>query len=392
MPNSTMTRETLCPSLPTAAPAFRASGRTRWLGLAGRIVAGLLLVSTVGSAFMATSSAMAQEEEKKKKFRFGDPMPTLEGKWAGDVQPDWAEGKAYAILFWGSEAQASRKAFLQFWDIKDKYAGQINLVFFTSEKLDEATAYITNRGVKQELVPVGADVEKKGWNAWMKATGQSGDFALFIVDKKRRLVWGGDPGDIDLPRIVNLVLSDKYDPISEEKARPALEAARRAGKIRNYNESYMHYDTAIAVNPSLFTNIALEKYKFMLTEARDPKNGAAYGKSFLSSYGDNASALIDLAVMIVTDTDLKERDTALAEEAVKRVYAMSAPAPRPADPSILTRLATYQFATGKLKDAVELQMEAWMIAPESAKPAYKIKLDQFRNEAKKEAAKAGAGS
>lgn len=377
------------PSGSSSASPARAVARASARRLASRLLVCLLGVAALGSSIAVTRPAMAQEEPKKK-FRWGDPVPELDGKWAADIRPDFTEGKAYAVLFWGNDAQVSRRAFLQFWDIKDKFAGQIQLVFFTQLKLDDATAYIANRGMKHELVPVGSDSEKKGWDKWMKATGQKGDFALFIVDRKKRLVWGGDPGDIDLPRIVNLVLADRFDPISEEKAAPALEAARRAGKIRNYTEAYMHYDTAIAVNPALFSNIALEKYKFMITEARDPKAGSEFGKSLLASYTDNASALIDLANMIVSDTEIKERDTALADEAVKRVYALSAPAPRPSDPSILSRLASYHFATGKTKDAVELQMEAWMIAPESAKPAYKIKLDQFRNEAKKAAAKAGA--
>jgi hypothetical protein len=377
-------------AMPLLSSAFRRSASRA--NLLSRAVAGILAVSAVATPLLCVTAPAAAQEEKKTKFRFGDPVLPLDGKWSEDRTPEFTDGMAYAVLFFNSKSQASRKGFLQFWDIQDRYSGQVQLVFFTNEKIDLAESYITNRGVKRGIVPVGADGGKKSWDAWMKATEQSGDLCLFIVDKKKRLVWAGDPGDHDLSRILTMVLADRYDPLSEEKARPAIEAARRAGKIRNYTESYMHYDTAVAVNPALFSNVALEKYKFMLTEARDPKSGAAYGKSLLALYADNASALIDLALMIATDKDLTERDTALADDAVKRVYALSSPAPRPSEPSILTRLASYQFATGKVQDAVELQMEAWMIAPESAKPAYKTKLDQFRNAAKAQAAKAGSGT
>jgi tetratricopeptide (TPR) repeat protein len=308
------------------------------------------------------------------------------------VQPDFSTGKVYAVLFWGTKAQASRRAMLQFGELRNRYAGQVHLVIFTNEQLDDATSYITNRGMRWEQVPVGSNSDKKSWDNWMKASGQSGEFALFLVDKQQRLVWGGDPGDIDLSRILDLVLADRYDPVLEEKARPAVDAARRAAKIRNYSEAYMHYDTAVNLNPALFSNVALEKYKFMITEARDPKAGAEYGKSLITLYADNPSALVDLAVMIMTDPDIKERDTELAETAAKRVYAVSAPAPRPSDPSVLSRLATYQFEVGKTKEAIELQMEAWMIAPESAKPAHKTKLDQLRAAAKAKDAAAAKGA
>jgi hypothetical protein len=47
--------------------------------LAGRLVACLLAVATLAPTLMVTTAATAQDE-KKKKFRFGDPMPRLDGK------------------------------------------------------------------------------------------------------------------------------------------------------------------------------------------------------------------------------------------------------------------------------------------------------------------------
>lgn len=356
-----------------------------------RVLAAFLAMSVVGGALMTTTAAVAQDENKKK-FRFGDPMPELDGKWAGDLRPEFSDGKAYIVLFIGAQAQPSRRAILQLGDVRNRYVGQIDLVLFTKEKVEDGKMLTLNRGMKWERTPVGHDGEsKKTWDGWMKATNQPSELALFVVDKHKRLVWGGDPGDIDLIRVLDLVLADKFDPISEERATPAIAAARRAGKIRNYSEAYMHYDSAIAVNPALFSNIALEKYKFMVTEAQDRKAGEAFGRSLLVSYADNPAALVDLAVLITTDPDIKERDKALAEDAVKRVYALASPAPRPTDPSVLARLATFQFASGRAKEAVELQMEAWMIAPETSKPAYKTKLDQYRNAAKKEGNNEAAG-
>ncbi len=344
---------------------------------AARCLAALLALLIAITAVSTATTAHAQDD--KKKLRWGDDAPELDADWMGDIRPDFKDGIVYLVLFWNEDSVASKKALLQLWELGEKYSGQVGMVLLGSEKLADLEGYLNARGIKQDGVPIGADKNKSSWNKWMTASGQKSNLAIFIVNGDKKVVWGGDPGDPDLLRVLPRVIIDRYDPVAEAKAQPALDAARRAGKIRNYRDSYLHYDTAISVNPRLFSDIALEKYKFMVTEARDPEAGAAYGKSLLETYADDGSALIDLANLIVGDPDIKERDTELAEAAVKRMLALSAPSPRPTDPSLLSRYATYQFTTGKVREAVDSQMEAWMIAPESAKSSYKIKLDQYRN-------------
>lgn len=352
----------------------------------------MLAPATAAVTALSTTPAVHAQDDSKKKLRWGDSAPALEADWMNDLRPEFREGTAYLVLFWNEDSAASKKALLQLWELGNKYSGQVGLVLLGNVKLAELEGYLNARGVNQNGVPIGADKNKASWNAWMTASGQKGNLAMFIVDRNEKVVWGGDPGDQDLFKVLNLVLANRYDPVSMEKAQPAIDAARRAGKIRNYRESYQHYDTAISVNPRLFSDIALEKYKFMVTDARDPKAGSVFGKQLLETYADDGSALIDLALMISSDADIKEKDTELAEAAVKRMLALSAPAPRPTDPSLLTRYAAYLFANGKMKEAVDAQMEAWMIAPESAKAAYKIKLDQYRNALKAANAKAGASN
>jgi hypothetical protein len=356
--------------------------------LAARSLAVLVALLIAITAVSTASVAHAQDD--KKKLRWGDDAPELEADWLSDIRPDFIDGVVYLVLFWSDDSVASKKALLQLWELQERYSGQVGIVLMVNEKLSELEGYLDARGIKHGGVPIGADKNKSSWNKWMTASGQKSNLAIFIVNGDKKVVWGGDPGDPDLLRVLPRVLIDRYDPVAEAKAQPALEAARRAGKIRNYRDSYLHYDTAISVNPRLFSDIALEKYKFMVTDARDPQAGATYGKSLLETYADDGSALIDLANMIVSDPDIKERDTELADAAVKRMLALSAPSPRPTDPSLLSRYAAFQFATGKVREAVDSQMEAWMVAPESAKSSYKIKLDQYRNALKTQNA-GGAG-
>jgi hypothetical protein len=337
------------------------------------------LVALLIAITAVSTVAPAHAQDDKKKLRWGDEAPALEADWLGDLRPEFKSGVAYLVLFWNEDSVASKKALLQLWELGQKYSGQVGLVLVGNEKLADIEGYLNARGIRPTGVPVGADKNKSSWNKWMTASGQKSNLAIFIVNGSNKVVWGGDPGDPDLLRVLPRVLVDRYDPVAQARAQPALDAARRAGKIRNYRDSYLHYDTAVAVNPRLFSDIAMEKYKFMVTEARDPEEGAKYGKSLLETYADDGSALIDLANLIASDPDIKERDMELAEAAVKRMLALSAPSPRPSDPSLLTRYASFQFATGQIREAVDSQMEAWMIAPESAKSSYKVKLDQYRN-------------
>jgi thiol-disulfide isomerase/thioredoxin len=330
----------------------------------------MALVAVAALAFF-TSTASAQQ----KRLKVGDTAP-------GIYVRDWFNGsgtviepeKVYVVEFWATWCAPCKKSIPHLNELHKRFQGKATIIGVSNEETDTVRSFVSQRGGGMSYL-VGVDEDQKTTKAWMEAAGQSGIPVAFIVNRDRKVVWIGHPLDAQFDRVLEAVVDGKYDPVAENKARPAIEAARRAAKIRNYREASSHFDAAIAVNPAVFSNIALEKYKMLLVDAGDAKGAAAYGRELLKTYSENGIALGDLAVLIMTDEAIKERDVELAEKAAAGMVAAGGRT----DPEILSRLAAVQFATGKVQEAVETQMEAWMGAPEVDKAAFKTKLDQYRN-------------
>jgi hypothetical protein len=221
---------------------------------------------------------------------------------------------------------------------------------------------------------VAIDDSNKTSEAWMQAAGQNGIPCAFIVGRDNRVAFIGHPLDDQFEKTLKAVVAGRFDPAADAKGRPHLEAARRAAKVKNFKDAGLHYDNAIAADPKSFAWVAGEKYKMLLNDEKSPKAAAAYGQTVLQTFASDPIALGAFGVMILTDPDIKDRDTALAEAAGKAMMASG----NKTDPDILDRLAVIQFNTGKVAEAVDTQMEAWMVAGPADKAAYKLRLDAYR--------------
>ncbi|MDZ4754405.1 MAG: TlpA disulfide reductase family protein [Phycisphaerae bacterium] len=335
-----------------------------------RILHGLMALVVCAAAVFCSLGAMAET-----KLKIGATAPPLSiSDWINGgssvVEPD----KVYVVVFWATGSGSVPHLN----DIQQKYKGRVTLIGVSKEAAKTVKAYVQSKGATMNYL-IGVDENGKTSKDWLETEGKAILPTAFIVNRDRKVVWIGHPGEQEFERVIAAVVAGKYDPVAENKARPAVEAARRAAKLRNYREAFAHYETAIGVDPALFSSLALEKYKIMLNDAGDAKGAAAYGRSLLKSYADNGMVLGDLAVMVLTDPAIKEPDTELANLAAKQMLSAAGRS----DAAILSRLAAVQFATGLTSESVETQMEAWMMAPEAAKAAYKVKLDQYRNAATK---------
>ncbi len=337
-----------------------------------RLLHGLMTLVALMAVAMFTNTAAAQGQTK---LRVGDTAPPL-------YITDWINGsatmidpdKVYVVEFWATWCGPCKLSIPHLNDLSKKYASRVTFIGVSDEELNTVKPFVQAKGPAMSYL-VGVDQDKKTSKGWREAAGQNGIPSAFIVNKERKIVWIGHPMDEQFERVIAAVVEGKYDPKAENQARPAIDAARRAAKLRNYREAYSHYETAIAINPKVFSNLALERYKLMLNDAGDTKGAADYGRTLLTSYADNGLALGDFAVMILTDSEIKDRDTELAQKAATQMISAAGRN----DAQILSRLATVQFATGMVKESVDTQMEAWMMAPEASKAAFKVKLDQYRN-------------
>lgn len=345
-----------------------------------RILHALAAVTVV----LATVAASAFGQSAK--LAVGDKAPPMHvSQWInGSALTGFDPNKVYVVEFWATWCGPCKRAIPHLNELHQKLSGRgVTIIGVSNEKVDVVMPFVQAKGSGMSYT-VAVDDSNKTTAAWMEAAGQKGIPCSFIVGKDNRIAYIGHPMDDEFERILRAVASGRFDPSADKKGRPFVDAARRASNVKNFRDAAQHYASAVQVDPKTFSWAGLERYKMHLLKERNPQAAAAYGTSYIETFAGDGIALGDFAVMIVSDTEITDRDYALAEAAAA---AMIATAGR-TDPQILDRLATVQFHTGKVQEAIDTQLEAWMAASAADKSAFKLRLDAYRAAANRKSGEA----
>lgn len=345
-----------------------------------RIVHAILVLAAVLAA--VTADTLAQS----KKLGVGDKAPALSvGTWMNGTGPaSFDPNKVYVVEFWATWCGPCKRAIPHLNELHQRLSGKgVTIIGVSNEKAQVVEPFVKAKGSGMAYL-VAVDDNNKTTQSWLEAAGQKGIPCSFIVGRDNRIAYIGHPMDDEFERVLKAVASGRYDPSAEKKGRPSVEAARRAAGLRNFKDAGLHYDAAIATDPKTFSWVGLERYKMHLLKERSPQHAAAYGRAYLEAFSSDGIALGDLAVMIVSDTEITERDLELAQAAANAMVAVSGRT----DPAVLDRLAAVQFHTGSVDQAVDTQMEAWMAASASEKASFKQRLDAYRAAANRKAPEA----
>jgi thiol-disulfide isomerase/thioredoxin len=321
---------------------------------------------------------------QQSKLRVGDDAPALSvDEWvSGEGPGSFDADRVYVVEFWATWCGPCKQSIPHLNELHEQFSGQgLTILGISDEKPEVVKPWVQAKGSGMAY-NVGIDSDKSMNQAWMEAAGQKGIPAAFVVGKTGKVVYIGHPLDPQFGKVVRLALSGRFDPIVQAKAKPILEAGRRAAKVKNWREAYRFFDDAIALDPKVMAPAAIERYKIQLTQEKNLEAAAQYGRSLLQTYAEDPAFLGDLADAIVTDPDISPRDFDLAKAAAAEMVKTAGRG----NPALLAKLAAVQFHTGDVNAAIETQMEAWMGAPKAEKADFKRQLDSYRAGQKSSAA------
>ncbi len=113
-------------------------------------------------------------------------------------------------------------------------------------------------------------------------------------------------------------------------------------------------DASLDPRVSRETLYAQQQFLTRLRDFDDPADAYAYGRELLSKFRDDAFALTQLAMLVLTEDDIERRDCAFVEQALKRANELTSGQ----DANTLNALARLSYQRGDLAGAVAHAQEA----------------------------------
>jgi len=263
---------------------------------------------------------------QRDKLSVGDPAPGLDlEEWVKGTETTIKPGSVYAIVFWKTNNPGFRLAapLLSRMQEEDADLG-MTIIGITPEEKDVVEPWLRRSGGDISF-SIALDRREGTQRAWMGAADLKEEDmpVVFLVDRQGRIAYIATPADKErgqeLSRIEKLVIKNRYDPKLEASARPMLEAARNARKSHTFRIALKQYDKVIDLSPTIFADVALERFKVLLVDMKQQGDAYAYARTQLMEtfFAQDPEALTQLAEKIVLDPDIpaEDRDLDLALEA-----------------------------------------------------------------------------
>lgn len=283
--------------------------------------------------------------------------------------------KVRVVEFWATWCGPCKQSIPH---INELYQSQqpngLEVIGVSDETRAKVEPFVRKQG-SQMSYTVALDSGKKVSSAYMQAAGQNGIPCAFVIGQNNKIVYIGHPMDPEFTNAVKLSLTGRYDPKLSKQAAPLLDAARNAIKAKNFKDGYRRFDEVVALDPMIFSDIALEKYRVMLNDEKNTVGAKNYAKEMSAAFvaaGDTV-ALRDLALTLSSDPRVSIYDNDLALAAAEAMLKSSSSS----DPSANATLASVHYARGDFAKAVEAQKKAMRLASPIAKSSYKPTLDAY---------------
>lgn len=324
-------------------------------GLAGTAFAGpgehadkAIHVAPVREA--AAANAILERERAdlpQPKLTIGMKAPKLAiADWVkGDSVQGFEKDHTYVVEFWATWCGPCVRAFPHVSEVQAKHKDELTVIGVNiwDRKKDRATGeytesmpdlikrtheFVDKQGDKMSYT-VAIEESDKMAETWMKAAGQNGIPAAFIVDKAGKVAWVGHPMSIDEP--LEQVLAGKWD----------LDAAKKE-QVAEMEAGFWYPHTM-----------------GLLADEKTAERGYQLAYALLRSpVADNPGMLNAMSWNMLTSDKVALRDynaaVALASVACEKTEWK--------DPSVIDTLARGYYDMGNHDKAIELQTKAVKLA------------------------------
>jgi len=301
----------------------------------------------------------------------GDTAPGFSiEEWVKGDEQTLQNGKVYLVEFFATDKGRLQRTVPMLSELQEEFGDRGLIVIGVSEQeADDVKRWARSQGEKLGYT-VAVDRRGVTTREWMSKAGRDTVPTAFIVDRKSKIAYIGDTLSEELATILEKVLRGRFAPTLDRQARQKLDAARRHRRVKSWRMAKQRYDEIIDLDPSVFAEVALERFEMMLVDMADRDEAYRYLQNELMAkrFVKDPEALKDIAEKITLDRKItpENRDLDVALEAATALHQLAGKA----DWRSLTTLALVHFHRQEFQQAIGLQYRAWKLA----RPKYKAEL------------------
>jgi len=318
-----------------------------------------------------------------ERVTIGSPAPELAvASWIrGEPIEQFHDGQVYVVEFWATWCPPCKESMPHLSNLQQEYGDQVRFIGVTSETDDEVAEFLTERhssgATWDEVVQYAIATDDGGRmsNSWMRAAGENGIPAAFVVGRDGHVEWIGHPMAIDEP--LALVVAAEWDrqvAIAEAREQKRIKAEIRAAMpVIERAVGREDWDTALSAVDQLIEQLPemAPQFKAMelsiLHRAGRVDELAVLMPKFVDENWDDPKTLEAVSWNITTSKP--PGDLELAMRAAKRASELT----EDGDPLILETIARVYYTQGNLEEAVAWQQRAVELsgqAPELAETLF----------------------
>lgn len=245
-------------------------------------------------------------------LNIGELAPSLgHASWIkGTPIPHFTKGRVYVIEFWATWCEPCKEAIPHLTELAKKYNGSVDFVGIDVMESKEGArpkveSFVRSQGKQMDYSVVFDGPDHHLADSWLKASGEMGIPATFVVGKDGKVAWIGHPLN-GLDQVLSQVVEDRFDSHAARVARdqaygPTL-ATQKALAHKSYTQVVKLIDGFANQDPN-----ALSTYSSFLFQALSHLDRPTFerrARQYLSQRGNSVDAYSMLCALIAGQTDL----------------------------------------------------------------------------------------